>query len=63
MCLYGRFTFERIHNTTEKIDFYETVENHKTKERMFKSFNERIFQVNTQMQGRIKDLSIGGSYV
>ena len=59
MCLYGRLTFERIHNTKEQIEFYERVENHKAKERMFKSFNERIFQVNTQMQGKIKHLSKG----
>ena len=32
----GRFTLERIHNTKEHIYFYERVENHKAKERMFK---------------------------
>ena len=34
----GRFMFERIHNTKEQIYFYERAENHKAKERMFKSF-------------------------
>ena len=34
----GRFTFERIRNTKEQIYFYERAENHKAKERMFKSF-------------------------
>ena len=34
----GRFTFERIHNTKEQIYFYERAENHRAKERMFKSF-------------------------
>ena len=35
-CIFGRFTFERIHNTKEQIYFYEKAENHKAKERMFK---------------------------
>ena len=35
---FGRFTFERIQNTKEQIYFYERAENHKAKERMFKSF-------------------------
>ena len=35
---YGRFTFERIHNTKEQIYFYERAENHKAKERLFESF-------------------------
>ena len=30
--------FERIHNTKERIYFYERAENNKAKERMFKSF-------------------------
>ena len=34
----GRFTFERIHDTKEQICFDERAENHKAKERMFKSF-------------------------
>ena len=53
--------FERIHNTKEQIYLYERVENHKAKERLYRS-NERIFQVNIQMQGRIKDSRKGGSY-
>ena len=36
--VYGRFTFERIHNTKEQIHFYERVENHKAKERLFGAF-------------------------
>ena len=36
--LFGRFTFERIHNTKEQIYFYERAENHKAKERLFESF-------------------------
>ena len=53
VCLFvmGDLMFERIHNTKEQIYFYERAENHKAKERMFKSFNEQIFQV----QGKIKD--------
>ena len=35
---FRRFTFERISNTKKQIYFYERSENHKTKERMFKSF-------------------------
>ena len=31
---YGKFTFERIHNTKEQIYSYERVEKHKAKERM-----------------------------
>ena len=34
--LYGRFTFERIHNTKEPIYFYERGAKHSAKERMFK---------------------------
>ena len=40
-CLFryiGRFTFEQIQNMKEQIYFYERAENHKAKERMFKSF-------------------------
>ena len=36
--LVGRFMFERIHCTKEQIYFNERVENHRAKERMFKSF-------------------------
>ena len=46
---FGRFTFELIHNTKEKIYFYERAENHEAKERMFNHSNERIFNVNIQM--------------
>ena len=35
---FGRFTFERIHNTKEQIYFYKRAENHKAKERLFESF-------------------------
>ena len=31
--------------------YYERAENHKAKEQMFNHLNERIFQVNIQMQG------------
>ena len=55
--------FEQMHNTKEQIYFYERVRNHKAKERKFESSNERIFQVNIQMQGRIKDFLKGDSYV
>ena len=37
------FTVERIHNTKEQIYFYERAENHKAKERMFKSFKRANF--------------------
>ena len=34
----GRFTFELMHNMKEQIYFYYRAENHKAKERKFKSF-------------------------
>ena len=43
----------------EQIYFYERAENHKAK----KHSNKRIFQVNIQVQGRIKDSWKGGSCV
>ena len=54
---------ERIHNTKGQIYFNERAENHKAKEQMFNHSNEQIFQVNFQMQGRIKDFWKGGSSV
>ena len=38
VCIFGRFTFERIHNTKEQIYFYERRENYKAKERLFELF-------------------------
>ena len=55
LCTMETITFERIHNTKEQINFYERAENHKA--------NERLFQVNSQMQGQIKDSWKGDSYV
>ena len=46
--LYGRFTFERIHNTKEQIIFYERAEKHKSKERTSLSFKRALFQGNDQ---------------
>ena len=35
--------FERIRNTKEQIYFYERVENHKAKKRLFESFKRAYF--------------------
>ena len=41
--MVGRFTFERMHNTKERIYFYESAENHKAKERLFESMKRVNF--------------------
>ena len=46
--LMRRFMFERIHNTKER-------KTTRQKSGCLNTSNERIFQVNIQMQGQIKD--------
>ena len=43
VCMSGRFTFERIHNTKEQIYVYKRAEIHKAKERLFESFKWAYF--------------------
>ena len=45
---FGRFTFERIHNTKEQIIFYERAEKHKSKERTILSLKRALFPGNDQ---------------
>ena len=49
ICILGRFTFERIHNTKEQIIFYERAEKHKSKERTILSFKRALFPDNDQV--------------
>ena len=42
-------------NTKEQVCVYERAENHKVKSGCLNHSNERIFQVNIQMQGRIRE--------
>ena len=55
--------FEQIHTTKEQNYFYERAKKIRQKSRCLNHSNERIFQVNIQMQGQIKFSWKGGSYV
>ena len=57
----GRFTFERIHNAKEQIFFTKERRIIRQKSGCLNDSNERIFQVNVLMQGRIKYSWKGGS--
>ena len=55
LCTMETITFERIHNTKEQINFYERAAFIRRKSGCLNHSNERLFQVNIQMQGQIKD--------